>query len=83
MRPLRFITYAGLLVSAISFIVVFWALGVWLFTAYAVPGWTSTIVPLAFVGGLQLLALGIIGEYVGKIYLEVKRRPNFEIEQII
>lgn len=83
MRPLRLITVAGLLVSLLSFMVALWATAVWLFTNYAVPGWTSLLVPLAVIGGLQLLALGIIGEYVGKIYLEVKRRPKFEIEELV
>lgn len=81
MRPLRLITIAGLAVSIASFLVGFWALGISLFTDYAVPGWTSLLTPLACIGGLQLLALGVIGEYIGKIYLEVKRRPRFAIDQ--
>ena len=80
MRPLRFITVMGLVVSMLAVAVSLWALSVWLFTTHAVPGWTSILAPLALIGGLNLFALGIIGEYVGKIYLEVKRRPRFEIE---
>ena len=80
MRPLRLITFAGMVVSALAFLIGFWAIGVKLVTTDAVPGWTSTVVPLAFIGGLQILALGVIGEYVGKIYMEVKRRPHYEIE---
>jgi glycosyltransferase involved in cell wall biosynthesis len=83
MRPLRMITGIGFVVSAVSFMLGFWAIGVRLFYSYAVPGWTSIVVPIALIGGLQLLALGMIGEYIGKIYLEVKRRPRFEIERII
>jgi glycosyltransferase involved in cell wall biosynthesis len=83
MRPLRMITGVGFFVSFVSFLLGFWAIGVRLFTNIAVPGWTSTLVPIALLGGLQLLSLGMIGEYVGKIYLEVKRRPLFEIERII
>lgn len=83
MRPLRFITVMGLTIAALSMVISTWALCVWLFTNAAVPGWTSLLVPLSFIGGLQLLALGIIGEYVGKIYLEVKRRPRFDIETVI
>lgn len=49
----------------------------------AVPGWASLLIPLAFLGGLQVFCLGVIGEYVGKIYLEVKRRPLFEIEEVV
>jgi glycosyltransferase involved in cell wall biosynthesis len=84
MRPLRLITAVGLLVSLVSFLLGFWALGlgIGLFTPRReVPGWASTMVPLLFIGGLQLICLGIIGEYIGKIYMEVKRRPHYEIEQ--
>jgi glycosyltransferase involved in cell wall biosynthesis len=83
MRPLRMITGIGFLVSVVSFMIGFWALGVGLFYSYALPGWTSIVVPIALIGGLQLLSLGMIGEYVGKVYLEVKRRPLFEIEQVL
>jgi len=83
MRPLRLITLTGLLMSLVSFLLGFWALGMRLFSAWAPPGWASTMVPVAFIGGLQLVCLGIIGEYVGKIYMEVKRRPHYEIEQVI
>ena len=82
MQPLRIITVAGLLVSLLAFAVGFWAVAVRLFSPAAVPGWTSILVPLAFIGGLQLVALGVIGEYIGKIYLEVKRRPRFEVEEV-
>jgi glucosyltransferase len=51
-------------------------------TNFAVSGWTSTLAPIALLDRLQLLSLGMIGKYVGKIYLEVKRRPLFEIERI-
>ena len=67
----------------LSFLIGLWALGVGILSDRAAPGWASTLVPLAFIGGLQLFALGVIGEYVGKIYLEVKRRPLFEIDEII
>lgn len=83
MRPLRMITVIGITVAAFSFLVGIWAIGIVAFTKSAVPGWASIVVPITFVGGLQLLSLGVIGEYVGKIYLEVKQRPLFEIEEII
>ena len=47
----------------------------------AVVGWASTVLPIYFIGGVQLLSLGLIGEYIGKIYLEVKKRPRFIIEE--
>jgi glycosyltransferase involved in cell wall biosynthesis len=83
MRPLRLITTLGLSMAAVSFVVGVWAIWIAMFSARAVPGWASTVVPLAFVGGLQLLSMGVIGEYIGKIYLEVKRRPLYEIENIL
>lgn len=79
--PLRFITALGLLVSLGSLGFTAWALWVWLFTSNAIPGWTSTVIPLYFLGGIQLLSVGILGEYVAKIYTETKRRPPFFIEK--
>jgi polyisoprenyl-phosphate glycosyltransferase len=69
--------------AAVSFLIGAWAIVIALFTGWAVPGWASVIVPITLVGGLQLFSMGVIGEYVGKIYLEVKRRPLFEIEETI
>ncbi len=60
-----------------------WALWVRLFTDQLVPGWASTVVPIYFLGGVQLLCIGVIGEYLAKIYLEVKARPRFVIERVI
>jgi glycosyltransferase involved in cell wall biosynthesis len=79
--PLRLITTIGVLVSVGSFGVAAWALWLRLFTSDAVPGWTSTVVPMYFLGGVQLLCIGIIGEYLAKIYVEVKRRPAYFVEQ--
>lgn len=81
--PLRIITFAGAAISSLSFIVTAWAVAIRLFTTYAVPGWTSTVVPMYFLGGIQLFSLGVIGEYIGKIYNEVKRRPRFLIDKTI
>jgi len=52
-----------------------------LFTEVAIPGWASTVLPIYFLGGIQLLCLGIIGEYLAKIYTETKRRPRYVIEK--
>lgn len=79
--PLRAITGIGLMISIGSFVVALWALWVRLFSDSAVPGWASTVVPMYFLGGVQLLCTGVIGEYLAKIYLETKRRPRFLIEQ--
>jgi glycosyltransferase involved in cell wall biosynthesis len=79
--PLQVITGLGLLVSLISFSVTIWAVWIRLFTEEAIPGWASTVLPIYFLGGIQLLCLGIIGEYLAKIYTETKRRPRYIIEK--
>ena len=81
--PLRVITIAGFFVSCVSFTLGIWALIVRLFSNQALPGWASIVLPIYFLGGIQLLALGIIGEYLAKTYLESKRRPRFIIEDAI
>ncbi|HEY4215068.1 MAG TPA: glycosyltransferase family 2 protein [Steroidobacteraceae bacterium] len=78
--PLRFITGIGIVIAVCSFGITAWALAVRLFTHNAVPGWASIVVPIYFMGGLQLFAIGLIGEYLAKTYLESKRRPRFFIE---
>lgn len=80
-RPLRWITIAGTVISFISFGIGAWALVIGLSSDRVLPGWASTVIPMYFMGGIQLLSLGIIGEYVSKIYLETKRRPRFIIEK--
>lgn len=77
-KPIRIITTAGILVSIISFVVIIWVL-IGLIKGTTVQGWASTLGILSFIGGLQLLSLGIIGEYIGKIYMEVKNRPRYII----
>lgn len=81
-RPLRFVTWMGFLVFFISI-----ALGLYALVAFVffdtVTGWASTVIPMYFLGGIQLLCIGILGEYVGKIYKEVKQRPRFIIEEFL
>lgn len=79
--PLRMIAALGALLFLVSMAVSLWVLGVRLFTDHAVPGWASITLPIYALGGVQLLSLGLVGEYVAKIYLEVKRRPRFLVEQ--
>lgn len=79
--PLKLVTMTGLAFAAASLLIVAWALVIRFFTDNTVPGWTSTVAPLVFLAGIQLLGLGIIGEYLGKVYLEVKRRPRFFVEK--
>lgn len=81
-RPLRLLTTVGLIIFILSVIAGAYVFYSFLFLA-AVPGWASIVLPMYLLGGIQLLAIGIIGEYLGKIYREVKRRPRYIIEDII
>lgn len=81
--PLRLITGLGAAVSLMSVGISLWAIWLRLFTESSVPGWASTVVPLYLLGGVQLLCIGVIGEYLAKTYLETKRRPLFHIEKDI
>ncbi len=81
--PLRLITMLGFLISAFSFAMILWVLYGHLVQGALVPGWASSVVPIYFIGGIQLLCIGILGEYVAKIYLETKRRPRFIIDKRI
>ena len=80
--PLRICSVVGLLVSLLALLMLSWSLIVKIFGG-AIPGWTSTVAPLYLLGGVQLLFLGIIGEYIGKIYTEVKNRPRYIIQEMI
>jgi hypothetical protein len=60
-----------------------WTLWVRVFTTHAVPGWTSTLLPIYFLGGIQILCIGILGEYLGKVYQETKGRPRYIIEKLV
>lgn len=79
-KPIRFITALGSIIAAISFIAVIWSV-ISYFIGVTVTGWASTMSIICFLGGIQLLCLGIIGEYIGKIYLEVKGRPRYIISE--
>lgn len=81
--PLRFITLTGFIVFTLSAMMAAWTLWVRFFTTQAVPGWTSTILPIYLLGGLQILCVGIIGEYLGKLYQEAKARPRYIIEKLV
>lgn len=81
--PLRMISFMGLAVSVISLAMALWALWVKLFTTHALPGWASSVIPIYFLGGIQLLSIGVLGEYVAKIYFETKRRPRYFVEETL
>jgi len=77
--PLRFISGLGFSVFFISMIISLWAAYSYFIEGSAIPGWTSSVLPMYLLGGLQLLSLGVIGEYVAKTYMETKRRPRYLI----
>ena len=79
-RPIRFITILGFCVFFVSLCLMVYSL-IRNLTGQTVPGWSTLMISLWLLGGLQLLALGIIGEYIGKIYSEVKARPRYIIEE--
>ena len=81
-KPMRLILRIGLLVFGVSLIMLLYALIAKL-NGSADTGWTSLMGSIWLIGGIELLALGVVGEYVGKIYAETKRRPRFIIEQVL
>jgi len=81
--PLRFASYLGFTVSIIAFVVAIAEILIKLFTGYNYPGYTSTIFAILFLGGVQLIAIGTLGEYVGRIYDQVKGRPLYLIADVI
>ena len=79
-KPMRIIMALGILFFLAGIVLAIWAIGT-AAVGRAVAGWASTVCLISVIGGIQLLALGIIGEYIGKIYLETKRRPRFIVEK--
>jgi glycosyltransferase involved in cell wall biosynthesis len=80
--PLRLIGAVGITVFVASMAMTVWVLGTRLFTDNALPGWASTTLPIYALGGIQLFCMGVLGEYIAKIYLETKSRPRFLIEKV-
>lgn len=81
--PLRAMSVIGVILCALSLIYGAYALYMKFFTAVPISGWTSIILVLLFFGGMQFLGLGIMGEYIGKIYAEVKHRPRYFVDKIL
>lgn len=81
-KPLRMVSLLGITIFVISIFLTVYSL-VSYFYLGTVPGWTSITLPIYFLGGIQILCIGIIGEYLGKVYQEVKARPRFIIEKVI
>jgi dolichol-phosphate mannosyltransferase len=80
-KPLYFSIYLGAFLALCSFFYAMYAIYVSIFTTEAVAGWTSTIASILFIGGIQLMMLGIVGIYLGKLFSESKKRPNYIIEE--
>lgn len=81
-KPIRMITTLGVVVMIIAVIILIYSL-VRFFMGATISGWTSTMVSIWFLGGLNLFAVGMIGEYIGKVYLETKERPKYIIEKYL
>lgn len=79
--PLKIITVLGMFVSLFSFGLAAWALIARFFHVAEVPGWASIVIPLYMLGGIQLLCLGVIGQYLAKMYAETKGRPRYIVEK--
>lgn len=81
-KPISMILGLGVLIIFFCLIAAVYAL-ISYFTGAVVPGWTSLILSIWFLGGVQLLAIGLVGQYIGKIYMEVKQRPRYNIEKVL
>ena len=81
-KPLRLITVLGIVIFIISVLMLLYTLISWI-VGKTVSGWASTVASIWMIGGIQLLSLGVIGEYIGKIYSETKRRPRFVIDRYL
>lgn len=81
-KPIRMITTLGMIIFLASIAILIYSLVVNA-TGHTVQGWTSTVISVWILGGLQLFAIGIVGEYVGKVYMETKKRPKYIIEKIV
>ena len=81
-KPIRIVTFLGMLVFIGSIAMLIYVL-VSYFTGHVVPGWSSILVSVWVIGGILLISMGIVGEYIGKIYLETKNRPRYIVEQYI
>ncbi len=81
--PLKMVSVAGFVISSVAFLSIFIVLFFRIFTEYSIPGFASTATIVLFLGGVQLLSLGMIGEYVSRIFDEVKGRPLFVVDELI
>lgn len=81
--PLRFVTALGLLTAVMATAGIIYSLAVRIFTPHWVPGWATLILAVLLIGGLEMLCFGIVGEYIGRIYTEIKQRPLFVVREAL
>lgn len=81
-KPISLITFMGMIIILLTCFAAVYAL-ISYFTGNVVAGWTSLILSIWFIGGVQLLSIGLIGQYIGKIYIEVKHRPRYHIDKLL
>jgi dolichol-phosphate mannosyltransferase len=81
--PLRFVTALGLVTSAMALAGIFYSLVVRIFTPNWVPGWATLILAVLLTGGIEMFCFGILGEYIGRIYTEIKQRPLFVVREML
>jgi glycosyltransferase involved in cell wall biosynthesis len=81
--PLRFVTILGVLTSALAAAGIFYSLAVRIFTSHWVAGWATLILAVLFTGGVEMFCFGILGEYIGRIYTEIKQRPLFIVREML
>ena len=81
-KPLRLAIITGVLISLLAFVYAVIAVGYAVFTDVTQPGWASVIISILFIGGIQLIFLGILGEYLGKMFMETKHRPHYIIKEL-
>ena len=81
--PLHLVSLLGLFSAGLAVAGMVWAFVVRIFTQEWVPGWTSIFIGMLFLGGIQLISLGVLGEYIGRIYTEAKRRPLFVVQEVL
>ena len=81
--PLRVIAVLGLAIFVVTIALSCWVFWVSYFNGAVIPGWASSVLPMYLLGGIQLFSIGVLGEYIGKIYMETKKRPRFIIEKTI
>ena len=80
-KPLRLTSFAGIFISGLGFVYALYALVIRLATDRTVEGWTSILISVLIIGGIQLICLGIIGEYLGKLFMETKGRPHYVVKE--